>query len=144
MQTWEYVVVCVGVAFVALIVYLIVVLKNANKALTKINEMLTGNSDNLNIIITNVEGISRNVNDMCSQAKGVVDKVGDTVSSCMSNAQSGTFSVKEGNALSDSKSLKTAIGIVSFAISGLKVLSQFKENNRTKKLLKELKKQNKK
>lgn len=143
MQTWEYVVIGVGVAFAALVVYLIIVLKNANSAITKINALLGNNSDSINIIITNVEGITGNVNDVCSKTKGVVDKFSDTVSSYVPQAGTATSSKAE-NSLGDAKSLKTAIGVVSFAISGFKVISHFKENNRTKKLLKELKKQNKK
>lgn len=143
MQSWEYVVIAIGVAFVALAVYLIVVLKNVNNAVTKVNNLLNSNSENINIIITNVEGISGSVNDICSKTKGVVDQVGDAVSSCVSAKGSVDSSVSNGNDSADNKSMKSIIGFVSFAISGIKLISQFKEKNRTKQLLKELKKQNK-
>lgn len=143
MQSWEYVVIAIGVAFVALAVYLIVVLKNVNNAVGKIDNLLNSNSENINIIITNVEGISGSVNDICSTTKGVVDQVGDAVSSCVPAKGSGDSSVLNGNDSADNKSLKSIIGFVSFAISGIKLIGQFKEKNRTKQLLKELKKQNK-
>lgn len=143
MQSWEYVVIAIGVAFVALAVYLIVVLKNVNNAVTKVNNLLNSNSENINIIITNVEGISGSVNDICSKTKGVVDQVGDAVSSCVPAKGSVDSSVSNGNDSADNKSMKSIIGFVSFAISGIKLISQFKEKNRTKQLLKELKKQNK-
>ncbi len=141
MQSWEIVLIAVGVAVVALCVYLITTLKRLNNTLDQINALVQNNTDNVNSIVTNVEAISGDVGSVCLHAKNTADKISSTVNSYLpSQSKVDSKQAKSAHTVLGGDSLKTAVGIVSAALTGVKVITKISEESKTRKLIKELKK----
>lgn len=141
MQSWEILLIVVGVAVVALCVYLITTLKRLNNTLDQINALVKNNTDNVNSIVTNVEAISGDVGSVCLCAKNTAEKISSTVNSYLpSQDEVDSKQAKNAHTVLGGDSLKTVVGIVSAALTGVKVITKISEESKTRKLIKELKK----
>jgi uncharacterized protein YoxC len=128
MQLWEYVVLFVGVALIALVIYLIIAVKKLHGTIDQINHMITENEKAIASILANADAISED-------AKNVLDKVGTVVT----RADKVAGSLKNDGGLSSMMGIGSISDIFGAAYAGYKLLKKYREKRKLKKLLKESK-----
>ncbi|MBR2560096.1 MAG: DUF948 domain-containing protein [Firmicutes bacterium] len=141
MSAWELIVIVAGLAFTALCVYLILVLRKLSATLVRVNQMLDENTPGVNDIVKNVGHISGDVGVISTRAKDAVEKISSSVENVTSRAAEGGPAAIVKSAMPDTSGslFRTAVSVAGVFFTAAKVLAKMSENAKTKKLIKELK-----
>ena len=128
MQLWEVILLVVSFAFVAVCVYLILTLKTLTNTVKNLDVLIQSNTQKINSIITNVDIISSDAQNMVGTANKAVVKV----DSIATNIKKKSKNSKSKEGLFDVKTLISLCGFLSATIQMMKNNKLKKNNNNSK------------
>lgn len=128
-------------SLIALIIYIIRILMKANASMKIINQLVKDNRENIDKILDQAPGISKNVNDISAETSRTLKKFRGTIDNISETSESVTEVIKENNNLVDS--LTSIFHTASLAKNAYdKYLGKEKENINTNNLSDESTKEN--
>ena len=129
MQLWEIIVLISGIAFVALVIFAINAIKKLSSTVEKIDQLVSDNTEAINSILKNADGIARDTKDIVGKVDNVVGGASKLASKF--NGENGVDS------FSSAKKLYEVFGI---AFTGYKIIKGYFDRRKLKKMIKETKK----
>ena len=128
MQLWEVILLVVSFAFVAVCVYLILTLKTLTNTVKNLDVLIQSNTQKINSIITNVDIISSDAQNMVGTANKAVVKV----DSIATNIKKKSTNSKSKEGLFDVKTLISLCGFLTATVQMMKNNKLKKNNNNNK------------
>ena len=126
MQLWEIIVLCAGIAFVVLAIFLIVMVKKLSQTVNKLNKLIADNTASISSIVTNLDSIT-------TDTQGMVSKVSATVA----GVDKIVGAVRNDSAPDYVMGFKKAFDTAGMIFAGIRMIKGYKERKKLKKLLKE-------